>query len=96
VLRATTGEVITMDPATLNHREYAILRAVAQGRGELLAGCEPDLSVDGGWCDHTAVTHLVCGGWICSARPARVGDRVPARLTDAARDALAPHHPRSA
>ncbi|MFE3785945.1 hypothetical protein ACFXPA_48115 [Amycolatopsis sp. NPDC059090] len=85
-----------MDPATLNHREHAILLAVAQGRGELLAGCEPDLTVDGGWCDHTAVTHLVRGGWICAARPALVGHRVPARLTDAARATLALPHPLSA
>ncbi|MFE3783877.1 hypothetical protein ACFXPA_37540 [Amycolatopsis sp. NPDC059090] len=39
-----------MDPATLNHREHAILLAAAQGRGELLAGCEPSLAIDGGWC----------------------------------------------
>jgi hypothetical protein len=29
-------------------REAWILCAVAQWRGELLAGCEPDLTVDGG------------------------------------------------
>ncbi|GAB3746474.1 hypothetical protein GCM10027598_84710 [Amycolatopsis oliviviridis] len=78
-----------MDPAELNHRERAILGAVAAGRGELLAGCEPDLAVDGGWCDRVAVTRLIVGGWICAARPARVGDLVPAQLTDVARDVFA-------
>jgi hypothetical protein len=85
-----------MDPATLNHREYAILRAVSAGRAELLAGCEPDLAIDGGWCDHTAVTRLIADGWVCAARPAIVGERVAARLTDAGRDALATSRRQSA
>ncbi|WP_233629960.1 hypothetical protein [Amycolatopsis sp. WAC 04197] len=77
-----------MTPGELNHRERAILRAVADGRGELLAGCEPDLAIDGGWCDRIAVARLIAGGWICAVRPARAGDRVPARITDVARSRL--------
>jgi hypothetical protein len=91
-----SGEVVIMDPSTLNNRERSILRAVSAGRAELLAGCEPDLAIDGGWCDHTAVSHLVSGGWICAARPAVVGDVVPARLTDAAHGVLADTWLRSA
>lgn len=92
----TSGEVVTMDPSMLNNRERAILRAVSAGRAELLAGCEPDLAIDGGWCDHASVSRLVSGGWICAARPAGVGDVVPARLTDAAHTALAASWQRSA
>ncbi|MFI0805491.1 hypothetical protein SAMN04489729_6950 [Amycolatopsis lurida] len=73
-----------MDASTLNHREYAILMAVAAGRGELLIGCAPGLVIDGGWCDHAAVTRLVSGGWIRPSRPAPVGEHVPAQLTEAA------------
>ncbi|WP_051792093.1 hypothetical protein [Amycolatopsis jejuensis] len=85
-----------MEPDTLNHREHAILRAVAAGRAEILIGPAPDLAVDGGWCDHSAVTRLVDGGWICPVRPGVLGDRVPARLSEAARHALAALRPQSA
>ncbi|WIX98172.1 hypothetical protein QRX60_29350 [Amycolatopsis mongoliensis] len=77
-----------MDAGTLNRREHAILRAVAAGRAELLISCAPDLLIDGGWCDHTAVTRLVSEGWIRPARPAVAGERVPARLTEGAAEAL--------
>jgi hypothetical protein len=57
-----------MDVNLLNHGNKAILRAVADGRAEPLAGCCPDLAIDGAWCDHTAVLRLVTGGWIRSER----------------------------
>jgi hypothetical protein len=91
-----SGEVVTMDPSILNHRERSILRAVSAGRAELLAGCEPDLAIDGGWCDHAAVSRLLSGGWIRAARPAAIGDLVPARLTDAAYDVFTAQWLRSA
>ncbi|MFI7122022.1 hypothetical protein [Amycolatopsis sp. NPDC049868] len=72
----------------LNQREYAILRAVAEGRGTLVAGCEPDLAVDGGWCDHMAVHCLVTRGLICGERPVPVGSPTPAMVTSAGRAAL--------
>ncbi|TDV48665.1 hypothetical protein [Actinophytocola oryzae] len=68
---------------TLNKREYAILRAVEDGRGALLVSCEPDLTVDGSWCDHTAVHTLVASGLIRAAAPADIGSRVAAVVTDA-------------
>ncbi|GAA1027401.1 MULTISPECIES: hypothetical protein [Amycolatopsis] len=85
-----------MDPATLNHREYAILCAVAEGRAEMLVGCEPGLTVDGGWCDRAAVSVLVAEQWIAPVRPAPVGERVPAQLTGPARDALDRCRPKTA
>lgn len=81
-------EVLVMDPTNLNHREQAILRAVAAGRAELLIGCVPDIAIDGGWCDHAAVAKLAAEGWVRPARPGVVGERVPARITDAAVEAL--------
>ena len=36
---------------TLSCRDRAILRAVAKGGAELLAGAEPDLFLDGRCCD---------------------------------------------
>ncbi|MEV7043748.1 hypothetical protein [Amycolatopsis sp. NPDC051061] len=85
-----------MDTGTLTDRERAILHAVAAGRAELLVSCAPDLRIDGGWCDHTAVTRLVLDGWIRPVRPAAAGELVPAQLTDAAAGALGGRCRRSA
>lgn len=73
----------------LTGRELAMLRAVAAGRGELLCGSEPDLAIDGYWCDFLAAHHLAHLGLVCPAALARAGERVPARITPAGRRALA-------
>jgi hypothetical protein len=68
----------------LTHRDRAILRAVAGGTAELLGSTEPDLFVDGRCCsDQLAARRLAHAGLIAGARPARPGQRVPARLTEA-------------
>lgn len=68
----------------LSHRERALLRAIADGRGELIGSCEPDLAIDGYWCgDQSAAHHLAQRGLIAPARPAPFGARVGAVLTAA-------------
>jgi hypothetical protein len=79
----TMTQLQTNSTDTLNDREHAILRAVAAGRGKLLAGREPDLTVDGCWCDRIAVHTLVAGGLIRAAGPAAVGSLVKAVVTGA-------------
>ena len=75
--------------APLTHRDRAILRAVAGGTAELLGGSEPDLLVDGRCCcDQPAVRRLAHAGLIIAARPAVLGQRVPARLTAAGHQEL--------
>lgn len=74
----------------LTNREIAILRAVGAGRAELLMSCAPGLAVDGGWCDYVAVWHLVTEGLIRASRPAAVGQRVPAVLTESGHRILHP------
>jgi hypothetical protein len=66
-------------------RDRAVLRAVAAGRCQLRAGCEPLLVVDGVGCaDSAAARRLIAAGLL--APPTRVAER--ARLTDAGRAAL--------
>jgi hypothetical protein len=70
----------------LSVRDRAILRAVEQGRGELVWGSEPDLFLDGRYCcDQSAVHRLVRAGLIAPARAALVGERVSAVVTTAGR-----------
>jgi hypothetical protein len=81
---STTTEalpVLTAPPA-LTHRDRAILKAVADGRAELVYGAEPDLLLEGRCCcDQSAVHHLVRSGFIAPVGAARIGQRVPAGLT---------------
>lgn len=66
----------------LSDRERALLRAIADGRGELIGSCEPDLAIDGYWCgDQSAAHHLAQRGLIAPAHPMQVGVRVAAVLT---------------
>jgi hypothetical protein len=65
-----------------------MLRAVADGRGELVLGSEPDLAIDGYWCDFLSAHHLVHAGLVRPAVLAGVGARVPAEITPAGRLAL--------
>ena len=78
----------------LTHRHYALLRAVGAGRCELTCSCEPDLFIDGRTCcDQTAAHLLARAGLIRPAVRGRVGQRVPAQLTDAGRAALSSQVP---
>ena len=68
--------------STLTHRDRSILRAVAIGTAELVAGAEPDLYVGGLACsDQFAAHRFVHNGLITAAGPAGIGQRVTARLT---------------
>jgi hypothetical protein len=68
-------------PPELCGRDRAVLRAVAAGRCELRAGCEPVLVVDGVRCaDSGVATRLIAAGLV--VRP--VGSTT-ARLTPAGR-----------
>lgn len=79
----------TLSPA-LSCRDRAILRAVGDGTAELTVSVAPDLFLDGRCCsDQIAARRLARRGLIAAARPAGSGQRVPARLTRAGRDALA-------
>jgi hypothetical protein len=72
--------------AQLTGRERAILRAVAAGSAELTGGSEPDLLLDGRYCcDQGAVRRLVRAGLIAPVAVGLMGERVPARLTEAGR-----------
>jgi hypothetical protein len=72
----------TATASTLTHRDRAILRAVAAGSAELVAGAEPDMYLDGLTCsDQFAVHRLVHAGLIAAIGPTRTGQRIAARLT---------------
>ena len=79
----------------LTRRDLAILKAVANGRAELVYGAEPDLLLDGRCCcDQVAAHRLARAGLIAPAELvpgvlAGVGQRVPARLTAAGTAQLA-------
>jgi hypothetical protein len=62
-----------------------VLRAVAAGRCQLRAGCEPLLVVDGVRCADSAVARRLIGAGLL-APPTQVAER--ARLTAAGRAAL--------
>lgn len=73
----------------LSNRALALLRAVATGRGQLTTSSEPDLFIDGLSCGDQYTAHtLAHAGLIRPARPAAVGQRVPAVLTHAGHLAL--------
>jgi hypothetical protein len=70
-------------------RDRALLRAVAAGRCQLGAGCEPVLLVDGMVCaDFSAGRRLVSAGLV--APPDRERPLGRATLTPAGLEALAP------
>lgn len=74
----------TAEMASLTHRHYALLRAVAAGRCELSCSCEPDLYIDGRTCCDQQAAHLLAhAGLIRHAARGPIGQRVPAKLTDA-------------
>jgi hypothetical protein len=70
-------------------RGLAMLRAVSDGRAELVCSCEPDLFIDGlGCCDQYTAHRLARAGLIRPASSGAVGERVPAELTGAGRAVL--------
>ena len=74
--------MITLGAHSLSRRERAILRAVADGRGELTAGAVPELYLDGRYCsDQEAVYRLTTSRYIAPARRAPAGERVRAVVT---------------
>jgi hypothetical protein len=75
------------DVCHLNGRDRAVLRAIAAGRCQLGAGCEPVLLVDGLVCAEPGVgSRLVFAGLVAPPDPAHpLG---PARLTLAGEAAL--------
>lgn len=77
-----------METFALTGRDRAVLRAVAAGRCQLGAGCEPVLLVDGlGCADFSAAARLVGAGLI--ARPDPTLLLGPAQLTAEGVGALA-------
>jgi hypothetical protein len=82
---ATHGAGLPRRGAEVCGRDRAVLRAVAAGRCQLRAGCEPLLIVDGVACADSGVARrLITAGLV--APPVGVAAR--ARLTDAGRAAL--------
>lgn len=70
-------------------RERAMLRAVSDGRAELVCSCEPDLFIDGiGCCDQYTAHRLSRAGLIRPVISGAVGERVRAELTGAGRAVL--------
>jgi hypothetical protein len=76
-------------PDPLNRRALAMLRAVEQGRGELVCSCEPDLLIDGLLCcDQFTAHQLTDAGLIRPVIRGSIGQRVQAELTRAGQAAL--------
>ncbi|MFJ8962592.1 hypothetical protein ACIRG5_24700 [Lentzea sp. NPDC102401] len=70
---------MTVNDRTARHR--AMLQAIADGRGELVCGRVPSLTVDGRWCDFTATDELVTSGLLRPARDTGFGASATAVLT---------------
>lgn len=71
----------------LNHRERAILQAVAEGGAEITSS--NDLFLNGlACCDQSTAHRLARDGLLAPAHPGEPGQRVPAVLTDAGKHAL--------
>lgn len=86
----TTMSTITSACVCLSRREFALLRAVAAGRGEITGGREPDLFIDGlACCDQSAAHHLAHAGLVRATSSVEVGQRVSAELTGLGRAVLA-------
>lgn len=70
---------------TARHR--AMLRAIADGRGQI--NRHANLAVDGRWCDFSASNDLVDNGLVRPAWPAPAGASAPAVLTSSGVETLA-------
>lgn len=65
----------------VNARHRSMLRAIAEGRGQLQIHPHPTLCVDGLWCDFTATNDLIANALIQPAFAAPTGTHAPAILT---------------
>lgn len=73
----------------LTSRSLAMLRAVSDGRAELVCSCESTLIVDGLRCCDQYTAHQLAGaGLIRPAARGAIGQRVRAELTTAGRAVL--------
>lgn len=80
---------VDLQNGPISRRALAMLRAVSDGRAELVCSCEPDLLVDGmGCCDQYTAHQLAAAGLIRPAVRGAIGQRVPAELTVAGRAVL--------
>ena len=78
-----------LDTEQISGRALAMLRAVADGRGELVCSVEPDLIIDGlGCCDQFTAHLLSRDGLIRPVVHGEIGQRVRAELTRTGRVAL--------
>jgi len=78
-----------MNTKQFTSRHRAMLRAIADGRGQLVVKRIPNLTVDGRWCDFTATNDLIDNDLVRPAWPAPPGTRTPAVLTSAGAETLA-------
>lgn len=80
---------MSSEAVQLNRRERATLRAVGRGRAEITCSAEPDLFIDGlACCDQFTAHRLAHLRLVIPLRSGRIGERVPALLTEAARAVL--------
>lgn len=78
----------------LSCRAVAVLRATRCGRVQVSLSSEPDFLVDGlAFCDQPSARALVHAGLVRPARPGRIGDFVPATLTETGHVVLADADP---
>ena len=78
-----------MIPTHFTARHRAMLRAVADGRCQIVVRRATNLTVDGLWCDFAATNDLVDNGLVRPAWAAPAGTVTPAVLTSAGTETLA-------
>lgn len=79
-----------MAQEALNQRAISMLKAVRDGRGEVTISREPDLYVDDmACCDQPTAHFLSRYALIAPAQSGRIGERVPAVVTERGLNALA-------
>ncbi len=70
-----------MTTTNFTARHRAMLRAIADGRGQIVAARATNLSVDGLWCDFSATNDLVVNGLVQPASGTPAGSVALAVLT---------------
>lgn len=70
-----------MTTTNFTARHRAMLRAIADGRGQIVVARATNLSVDGLWCDFSATNDLVGNGLVRPASASPAGSLAPAALT---------------
>jgi len=78
-----------MNPKNFTARHRSMLRAIADGRGQIVVNRRASLTVDGLWCDFSATNDLVDNGLVRAAWSAATGTTAPAILTNSGVEALA-------